>query len=171
MIPRKIHIIGGPGSGKSYIASEISVAYNIAVFDLDEVFWDRAADRYGTKASEEQRDAALSDILEHDTWVIEGVYYSWLARSFETADLIIILRPSVWVRDWRILNRFLKRKLGLVISKKESLADLWRLLKWNHGYDSDHPPRACASIQHLSHKTVYCQTAAEVLEGLQERNC
>ena len=170
-LARKIHIIGGPGSGKSYIASEISTAYNIAVFDLDEIFWDRTADRYGAKASQGHRDAALSDILERGTWIIEGVYHSWLAPCFEAADLIIILSPSVWLRDWRILKRFLKRKLGLVGSKKESVSDLWRLLKWNHRYDSDNLRRACVFIQHLSHKTIYCRTAAEVLGMLQERNC
>ena len=37
---RKIHIIGGPGSGKSYIAKKLSTLYNIKAYDLDDLFWD-----------------------------------------------------------------------------------------------------------------------------------
>jgi adenylate kinase family enzyme len=37
---RKIHIVGGPGSGKSYIARRLSTLYNINSYDLDDIFWD-----------------------------------------------------------------------------------------------------------------------------------
>ena len=131
------------------------------------VDWDRRADRYGVKAPEAERDLALSSILEHHAWIIEGAYYQWVSRSFEDADKIIVLTPSVWTRDWRILKRFLTRKLGLIQSKKESLRDLRELLAWNHGYDSGPLQRARASIQHLRVKTIECKTANDVLRALE----
>ncbi len=164
---RKIHIIGGPSSGKSSVASKISTAYDIPAFDLDDIFWDRRADRYGIKAPKEERDRALLRVLQHDSWIIEGVYYRWLSRSFEDAGLIIILTPSVWLRDWRILKRFVKRKLSLIKSKKEKLADLWRLIKWNHGYDTDNLQRARAFIAKLNHKVVDCKTTKDVFTALE----
>jgi adenylate kinase family enzyme len=37
MSARRIHIIGGPGSGKSYIAHLISDKYSIPALDLDTI--------------------------------------------------------------------------------------------------------------------------------------
>jgi adenylate kinase family enzyme len=35
----KLHIIGGPGSGKTYISNLISSQTNIKNYDLDDIFW------------------------------------------------------------------------------------------------------------------------------------
>lgn len=164
---RKIHIIGGPGSGKSYVGARLAALYGLPVFDLDELFWDRRADRYGVKAPAEERDHALARILDGPAWIIEGVYYGWLSRSFEAAERIIILTPSVGTRDWRICRRFLQRKVGLLPrKKKESLADLWQLLVWNHRYDTEHLRCARLAIAHLRDKIVECQTFGEVVRAL-----
>ena len=37
---RKIHITGGPGSGKSHIAKKLSHLYDIKSYDLDDLYWD-----------------------------------------------------------------------------------------------------------------------------------
>ena len=75
---RRIHIIGGPGSGKSYTARRLSHLFAIPAYDLDELFWDRAAPRYGVRAPETERDTRLATIIQGPAWVIEGVYYGWL---------------------------------------------------------------------------------------------
>ena len=72
----KIHIIGGSGSGKTYLAEKLSREYGIPHFDLDELQWDAAADAYGKKRNAAERDALLQNILKEDDWIIEGVYYS-----------------------------------------------------------------------------------------------
>ena len=40
----KIHIIGGSGSGKTYLADKLSKEYGITHYDLDELQWDNKAD-------------------------------------------------------------------------------------------------------------------------------
>lgn len=45
----KIHIIGGSGTGKTYLAKKLSEKFNIPHFDLDDLFWDNSSDRYGVK--------------------------------------------------------------------------------------------------------------------------
>lgn len=75
---QRIHIIGGPGSGKSYAARYLSLRLGIPAYHLDVLFWDSAAQSYGVRASDEDRDAKLMAITNKAAWVIEGVYYRWL---------------------------------------------------------------------------------------------
>ena len=39
----KIHIIGAPGSGKSFLADNLSKQFDIPHYDLDDLQWDNAA--------------------------------------------------------------------------------------------------------------------------------
>src|SRR5919204_6820836 len=60
MASRKLHILGGPGSGKSFTAAKLAARYSLPVCDLDDLFWDRRADHDGVKARAATRDQALS---------------------------------------------------------------------------------------------------------------
>jgi adenylate kinase family enzyme len=160
---QRIHIIGGPGSGKSYAARHLSHRLAVPAYDLDDLFWDREAQSYGVRASEVDRDARLVAITQEDAWVIEGVYYRWLKPSFERAEIIFVLSPNVYLRDWRILKRFVSRKLGIVPTKRESLLDLYRLIRWNHKYDVDNLKRAMKLIRDFEHKLVACCCADDLL--------
>lgn len=160
---RRIHIMGGPGSGKTYAARRLSERFDIPSYDLDELFWDRSTQRYGVKAPEAERDAHLMAIVQQPAWVIEGVYHRWLRPSFERADVIFVLRPAVYVRDWRILRRFMRRKMGIAATKKETLVDLWRLLLWNHCYDHDSLKLAMEVIEEFKQKTVLCNNADDTI--------
>ena len=166
----KIHIIGGPGSGKTWIAHQLSGVYNVPAFDLDDIFWDKNADHYGVKAPVKKRDAELKKILCNRSWIIEGVYYSWLRESFHLSDLIIILKTSVWLRDVRILRRFMKRKLGMIKTKKESLTDLQRLIKWNHAYDNDNLKPALAFVSRYQDKIIFPQNGNQIISEISFRN-
>ncbi len=132
----KVHIIGGAGSGKSYISKKLSKALNIKNYELDEIFWDDSDKTFNKKATSEFRNNKLNKILKQDNWIIEGVYYSWLYESFKKADTIIILNPNIIIQQYRIVKRFLKRKFGYEKSnKKESLSNLLKLMKWNYNYN------------------------------------
>jgi len=151
---QRIHIIGGPGSGKSYAARHLSHRLGVPAYDLDDLFWDHAAESYSVRASDADRDAKLIAIAKEDAWVIEGVYYRWLKPSFERADVIFVLHPNVFLRDLRIVKRFVSRKLGIMPTKRESLLDFYRLIEWNHKYDSDNLKRAVDFIRDFEHKLV-----------------
>ena len=126
----KIHITGGPGSGKTFLAGQLSEQYGIPRYDLDDIMWDNASDAYGTKRDARERDALLNGILEKDDWITEGAYYSWCGRCFEEADRIILLSVPRRTYRHRIILRFLRRRLGLEKGKKETLKSLSALLKW-----------------------------------------
>lgn len=133
----KIHIIGGPGSGKTTLAKRLSEQMAIPCFDLDDLQWDNKADSYGKKRDPDERDDLLSKILSRDDWIIEGVYYAWCSRSFEDADKIYVLSVPRRTYRKRIVRRFVKRKIGLEPGKKESIKSLIALMKWADKFQTE----------------------------------
>lgn len=160
---RRLHIIGGPGSGKSYAARVLSRQLGIPAYDLDELFWDRAAPCYGVRAAVAERDARLASITQEERWIIEGVYYGWLRPSFARADAIFVLKPHVLLRDWRIVKRFVMRKCGIGATKRENLRDLYALIMWNHRYDMNNLQPALEYLREFQHKVVHCRDSIDLL--------
>lgn len=130
----KIHIIGGPGSGKTTLAKQLSEELQIPHYDLDDLQWDNSAG-YGTKRDPSERDALLAQLLSKDDWIIEGVYYAWCERCFAEADRIYLLEVPRRVYRRRIIRRFIRRKLGLEPGKRETLKSLSALLQWADKYE------------------------------------
>jgi adenylate kinase family enzyme len=163
----RIHIIGGPGSGKSVAASALAKVYHVEPTDLDQLFWDRSAAEYGVKVRSADRDQTLARVLERPSWIIEGVYYSWVESSLQAADVILIMTVPPWRRDCRIVSRFVRRRLGFEASKRESLSDLWRLLAWNHAYDRNNLTFARETLRRLGRGAVECRNSGDVLKSVQ----
>lgn len=148
----KIRIIGGSGTGKTYLAGKLSEKYGIERYDLDDVFWDNSG-TYGIKRPEQKRTEMLDGILEKENWIIEGVYYAWCGRCFEEADRIYLLNVPRRVYRRRIILRFIKRKLGMEKGKKETLKSLKDLLKWADKYQREDMPQIEAMLEQYSEKT------------------
>ncbi|WP_315371271.1 DNA topology modulation protein FlaR [Paenibacillus xylanexedens] len=135
-LPRRIHIIGSTGSGKTYLAKNLSKQLDIPYYELDKVMWSSSVEMAG-KNSPEVRDKLLNEIIIKDSWIVEGVYYKWLAESFDLADKIIFLTPNTFVRDLRIINRFIKQRIGIEKSNyRQTLKGLLEMIKWNHGFEA-----------------------------------
>jgi adenylate kinase family enzyme len=138
---KRVHIIGGAGSGKTFAACGISEKLGIQAYDLDTIFWDNTDDSYNKKASPEVRDQKLKEILLNESWIIEGVYFKWLKESFQKADVIILLIPNYAICTLRIISRFIRRKIGIMPSKKkEAIRGLLELIKWNQRYNKEYLP-------------------------------
>lgn len=150
----KIHIIGGPGSGKTHLADSLSKQLGIPHFDLDDLQWDNQADDYGTKRNPLERDALLNRILQQESWIIEGVYHTWCGRCFEDADRIYVLQVPRHTYRYRIIRRFVRRKLGLEKGKRESLKSLTNLLQWADKYQRVNLPEIKALLLPYSGKVI-----------------
>ena len=85
---RRIHIIGGAGSGKTTLARTLSAHLHLPVYHLDEIYL-----RYG-RESEGQFEilrAEIHQIAVQSAWITEGVYLRWTDELLRTADQIIWL--------------------------------------------------------------------------------
>ena len=150
----KIHIIGGPGSGKTFLAGNLSRQLGIPHYDLDDLQWDQAAKAYGTKRDPQERDALLKQILQQEDWITEGVYDSWCRQCFDQADRIYVLEVPRHIYRYRIIRRFLRRKLGLEAGKKESLRSLAALLTWADRYQRVKLPQIRKLLSPYSSKVI-----------------
>ena len=158
----KIYVIGCSGTGKTYLAKKLSNKYNIPHYDLDNIYWDNSSEKYGLKTEIEKRDKLLQNILEKDDWIIEGIYYKWLEQSFKDADIIYILDLPKYIYKFRIVKRFVKRKLKLEIAKKETLKSLLDLLKWTDKFQNEDMKEIIKILEKYKEKVYFIKSKKEI---------
>ncbi len=158
----RIHIIGCSGSGKTYLAKRLSEKYSIPHFDLDNIQWDNTTDGYGVKMPIDKRNALLVDILQNESWIIEGVYYAWVLDCFRDADIIYLLDTPKYIYTLRIIRRFIRRKLRLEKGKKETIKSVYNLLKWTETWQKQNLPEIKKILNQYEHKTVILKGKKDV---------
>lgn len=158
----KIRIIGCSGSSKTYFAKRLSQKYNIPNYDLDDIQWDNSQNSYGVKMPVEKRNQMLNDILQQPEWIIDGVYYAWVQRSFEEADMIYVLNMPKYLYSFRIIKRFINRKIGLENGKKETLKSVYNLLKWTDTFQKTNMKDIIKILEPHKNKVVFIKKKAEM---------
>ena len=159
----KIHIIGCSGSGKTYLANALSKKYNISHFDLDDIQWDNNAKEYGKKRTLDERNALLQEILyNNDEWIIEGVYYAWVQQCFDEADKIYVLDMPGYLYKSRIIIRSIKRKLGILKGKKETLKSVYNLLKWTETFQNKNLKEIRSILDRYDNKVIWLSRKKDV---------
>ena len=105
----RIHIVGGPGSGKTTLAREIGTRLGIEVHELDLVAF--TGPEYAERMLPD-RLADVSSIAGRPAWIAEGLFILWTNQLMECADVIIWLDQVSWGRSmWRTVVRFTRSAL------------------------------------------------------------
>lgn len=152
---KKIGIIGCSGSGKTYLSKYLSNKYKVPYFDLDDIVWDNS-EFYGVKRDKESRKLLLNNILENKSWIIEGIYYNkWVKQSFDDADIIYVLNIPAYICIYRVIKRFIKRKLHMEKGRKESFQSLISLISWIYHYNNKEFPAVSLILEEYNSKVIY----------------
>jgi adenylate kinase family enzyme len=129
--PKRIAIIGLPGSGKSTFAIKLGKLLNIPVHHLDRHMFD------GRKKREKAEFLALKEsLLKEDAWIIEGCSFSTLEMRFARADAVIYFDLPRMLCIWRVCKRLFAFDQRL--SETGCLDGVnWMLIKyiWNFNRD------------------------------------
>ena len=137
--------------------------YNISHFDLDDIQWDNNAKEYGKKRTLDERKALLQEILyNNDEWIIEGVYHAWVQQSFDEADKIYVLNMSNYLCKSRIIMRSIKRKLGILKGKKETLKSVYNLLKWTETFQNKNLKEIRSILDRYDDKVIWLSRKKDV---------
>lgn len=84
---KKILVIGCPGSGKSYFSKELHKKTNIPLYHLDNIWHNPDKSNIG----DEEFYKRLDEILNKDSFIMDGMYCSSLEYRIKHVDTIFFL--------------------------------------------------------------------------------
>ena len=184
---RRIHIVGGPGSGKSKLATRLGESLGIEVYPLDAIAYE------GPDFRERPLEDRLHDvgkIAAMPEWIAEGIHLGWTDELLERAHLIIWLDHIGSVRSaLRIISRFVtsaaaevrlqsgrqkftrfrdyRRHLGQLVHVLVTSRDFYKPAHAAQRYPATREAAARHLRPHLA-KVVRCQSHREVERVLAE---
>lgn len=97
----RIMIIGGPGSGKTWIAEKLGRQLQLPVYSVDDAVWN--ADGQLRKAHE--IDLIVRELACQESWIIEGGNSRTYRDRVAQAQLIIRMITPLWLRLLRVMLR------------------------------------------------------------------
>lgn len=105
----RIHVVGGPGAGKSFFAATISAARGLELHHLDETAF--TGPDFEPRPDAVTR-AEAAAIAAQPRWITEGIFVGWVEPLFESADVIVWLDHVTWGRAARrIAGRWFRQAI------------------------------------------------------------
>ncbi len=145
---KRIAIIGSSGSGKSTLARQLGILLALPVIHLDTLFW-----QPGWIETPRDRWNVIQDqLIQQETWIMDGNYRSSLDIRLAAADTIIFLDFPMML----CLYRALKRRFQYAGKSRPDMNKGcperidWRHLKWIWNYPRDGRVSAIEKIQKYS---------------------
>lgn len=96
-LPRRIHVTGNAGAGKTTLAAALGQRLGLPVFYLDSIVWQPG----WVKTPAAKRQPQELAWCKQDAWIIEGV--SPLVRQH--ADRVLVIDTPAWQCLWRASKR------------------------------------------------------------------
>jgi adenylate kinase family enzyme len=128
----KTVIVGNSGSGKSWLAVEISKKTSSPIIHLDEIFW--LPGGFDAKRPAAEVDLLVSGHLEKQDWIAEGVFGDLARRFLQFAEELVWLDPGQKLCVARLRERGSESKRHM--NRDQSAAGLRQLLDWANSYET-----------------------------------
>ena len=105
---KRILVIGSGGAGKSTFARKLGQLLDLEVIHLDKFYW-----RPGwVEPPREEWSQIVTELINRDSWVIDGNYGGTLETRIQRCDTIVFLDMPRLLCLWRILKRNLRYRNG-----------------------------------------------------------
>ena len=162
---RKVLVIGSGGSGKTTLARRIAARLNIELIHLDSLYW-----RPGwVETPKAEWLKILEEIVERDTWIMDGNYSGTLELRIRACDSVIFLDVPRRICLWRVAKRLLlnwnKTRPDMADNCRERFNPGFMLWIW--GYRKRTRPKVLAMLRQSPGKnTVVLRSQREIEEFL-----
>jgi adenylate kinase family enzyme len=144
----KVHIIGGPGAGKTRLSKQLGVLLGIPVHELDGIAGDGTPPRFLPSRPLHDRLADVEEIRSTPAWITEGSFLGWTGGLMEDAHLIVWLdaprRAAMRRLALRSFGEAFRGTEGRRITLRPRVRWLVSFLRWCWQYydDGDQTPDA-----------------------------
>lgn len=101
---KRVIIIGSGGAGKSTLARHLGKILQIEVIHLDKLYWLPN----WVEPSKDEWQKMVADILQKDSWIIDGNFGGTMEMRLEVCDTAIFLDFPPTICLYRVLQRRLK---------------------------------------------------------------
>jgi hypothetical protein len=181
--PRRIHITGGPGAGKSRLARRLSARLGLTYHNIDVMalgIQAEMADPFDYADLMTRRLQLVEKLASEEAWISDGSNLEASRPFYDRADVIVYLGCTWRLAAYRIPVRHMK--LSLAGSNPfPSLSGLVRFWRWSrryyansnpHGLNEYGTPATMAyhgeALQDYADRLVVCRTKDEV-QALEQR--
>jgi adenylate kinase family enzyme len=137
MVERRIHILGGSGSGTTTLGAALAEALGCLHADTDRYFWLPGDPPFQTIRPLEERQTLLqSDLGSAPSWVLSGSIQSWGDFLIPRFTCVVWITLPAEERMRRLVERERQRS-GICIEPGGDLYEKHReFLAWASDYDS-----------------------------------
>ena len=157
LFPKRISVVGSTGSGKTYLARELSDRLNLPFYELDEIRQKIA------QKSQNRTDfrGAIAELVANDRWVIDGHYRDVRHLIWKRSDLVVHLDYSPTLILARLLVRFFsKRGINLNTHNRAVLATASEGISANSVSSATWPQRISRIFKTIRERQEYARILA-----------
>jgi GrpB-like predicted nucleotidyltransferase (UPF0157 family)/adenylate kinase family enzyme len=127
--PKRIMILGVPGSGKSTFSAKLGKLLNISVHHLDRYMFEPG----GKKRDKQEFLSVQKAMVDEEAWIIEGCSFSTFEMRFARADTVIYFRFPRYLCFWRVFRRLFNHDKAFGGLKVVN----WGILKYIWNFDKE----------------------------------
>lgn len=171
MVMKRIVVVGSSGSGKSTLSRQLGTTLNLPVIHLDKHFWHPGW--VHTPDSEWQQ--IVAQLVESESWIIDGNYRGTLDLRLETADTVVFLDLPRWTCIWRAMKRrieyYNRQRPDMAKGCREKIFDpnFPRFLQWVWDYPNRARPDVLFRLSQIdnSPRVIWLRSTKDVKSFLQ----
>ena len=145
---KKVIVIGCCGSGKSTFARHLHACTEIPLFHLDQLNWN--ADK--TTVEKTVFLKRVKEVIEKDTWIIDGNYGSTMEMRMQACDTVFFLDYPVDVCIQGIYDRVGKVRTDMPWVEDEVDEDLIKFVK---NYEKEDRPEVLNLLSKYKEKDIH----------------
>lgn len=128
----KMVIVGNSGSGKTWLAKQLSTIFASMVVHLDDLFWEPGG--FDKKRSPAEIEFLIQKSKEKVAWIAEGVFGELASHYLDEAEFLVWLDIEWVTCKKRLEKRGSESKKHL--DREQSAEGLKELIEWaSHYYD------------------------------------